>query len=213
MTTETFEAELEAARAIEKAAERGPARIVVSEFVSVDGVMEAPGGEPGYAHSGWVFDYMGEESLQYKLQETLEAEALLIGRVTYESFAGAWPEREGQFADKMNAMPKYVVSSTLTKPGWNNTQLIAGNPVAEIALLRQRATGTVLVPGSRMLVHTLLEHDLVDELRLMVFPIALGSGRRLFPDTARKLPLALADSRAFASGVVVLSYTRKPSPQ
>lgn len=213
MTTETFEVELEAARAIEKAAERAPARIVVSEFVSLDGVMEAPGGEPGYAHSGWVFDYMGDESLQYKLQETLEAEALLVGRVTYESFAGAWPEREGQFADKMNAMPKYVVSSTLTKPGWNNTQVVSGNLAAEVALLRQRVGGTVLVPGSRTLVHTLLENDLVDELRLMVFPIALGSGRRLFPDTPAKRPLMLADSRVFSSGVVVLSYARKPQPQ
>jgi dihydrofolate reductase len=181
-------------------------RIVVSEFVTLDGVMEAPGGEPGHPHSGWVFDFIGEEQLQYKLDEVLEAESLLIGRVTYESFAGAWPERSGQFADKMNAMPKYVVSTTLQNPEWHNSVVIAGDVVGDIIRLKQQAGGPILVGGSRTLVHTLMEHDLVDEFRLMIFPVILGSGRRLFPETPTKTTLRLVDSRSFNSGVVVHTY-------
>jgi dihydrofolate reductase len=207
-TTDPVEAAIVATRAIEKAAERTPARIVISEFVSVDGVMEAPGGEPGYAHSGWVFPHMDDESTQYKLAEVLEAESLLLGRVTYDGFAAAWPAREGDFADKMNAMPKHVVSSTLGEPPWGPATVLRGNPATEIAELRQRAAGMVLVAGSRTLVHTLLAHDLVDELRLMVFPVALGSGRRLWPETPQKTTLALVDQHRFASGVVVLTYGR-----
>src|SRR5688572_6358539 len=138
-------------------------KILVSEFVTLDGVMEAPGGEPGHPHSGWVFDFIGEEQLQYKLEETLEAESLLIGRVTYESFAGAWPERSGEFADKMNAMPKHVVSTTLQNPEWHNSTVISSDVVGEITRLKQREGGPILVAGSRTLVHTLMEHNLVDE--------------------------------------------------
>ena len=181
-------------------------KVVVSEFVTLDGVMEAPGGEPGHPHSGWVFDFMGDEQLQYKLQEVLEAESLLIGRVTYESFAGAWPERSGEFADKMNAMPKYVVSTTLKDPKWNNTTVIGGNVVGEIRRLQQHAGGPILVGGSRTLVQTLMEHDLVDEWRLMIFPVVLGSGRRLFPESRSKTVLRLVDTKPFASGVVVHTY-------
>lgn len=181
-------------------------KLIVSEFVSIDGVMEAPGGEPGYPHSGWVFDFMGEEQLRYKLDETLEAESLLIGRVTYESFAGAWPQRKGEFADKMNAMPKHVASRTLKNPEWNNTTVIGGNVVTEIAKLRQGTGGPILVGGSRMLVHTLLGEDLIDELRVMIFPVILGSGRRLFPESPRKIVLKSADTQKFASGVVVNTY-------
>jgi dihydrofolate reductase len=181
-------------------------KLIVSEFVSIDGVMEAPGGEPGYLHSGWVFDFMGEEQLRYKLNETLEADSLLIGRVTYESFAGAWPKRKGEFADKMNAMPKHVASRTLENPDWNNTTVIGGNVVSEVAKLKQDNGGPILVGGSRMLVHTLLGEDLVDELRVMIFPVILGSGRRLFPDSQRKIVLSLADTQKFASGVVVNTY-------
>ncbi len=180
--------------------------IVVSEFVTLDGVMEAPGGEPGHPHTGWVFDFMSDEQLQYKLQETLEAESLLIGRVTYESFAGAWPKRSGDFADKLNAMPKYVVSTTLREPQWNNTAVIANNVIGEIRRLRERHAGPILVHGSRTLVHTLMEHDLVDEWRLMVFPVVLGSGRRLFPETPSKTVLRLVDTKPFSSGVVVHTY-------
>ena len=181
-------------------------KLIVSEFVSLDGVMEAPGGEPGHPHSGWVFDFMGEEQLRNKLNETLEAESLLIGRVTYESFAGAWPQRKGEFADKMNAMPKHVASRTLTNPEWNNTTVIGENTISEVTRLKEGDGGPILVGGSRMLVHTLLGEDLVDELRLMIFPVILGSGRRLFPDSPRKITLSLADTQEFASGVVVNTY-------
>ena len=181
-------------------------KIVVSEFVTLDGVMEAPGGEPGHPHTGWVFDFMGNEQLQYKLQETLEAESLLLGRVTYESFAGAWPGRSGEFADKMNAMPKHVVSTTMQDPEWRNTTVIDGDVVREITRLREGEGGSMLVVGSRTLVHTLMEHDLVDEYRLMIFPVILGSGRRLFPETQTKTVLRLVDTRSFGSGVVVHTY-------
>ncbi len=181
-------------------------KVVVSEFLTLDGVMEAPGGEPGHPHSGWVFDFMSEEQLQYKLQEVLEAESLLIGRVTYESFAGAWPERSGEFADKMNAMPKNVVSTTLKDPKWNNTTVIGDNVVGEIRRLQQHAGGPILVGGSRTLVQALMEHELVDEWRLMIFPVVLGSGRRLFPESRSKTVLRLVDTKPFASGVVVHTY-------
>jgi dihydrofolate reductase len=181
-------------------------KIVLSEFVTLDGVMEAPGGEPGHPHSGWVIEFMGEEQLRYKLDEVLEAESLLIGRVTYESFAGAWPERSGDFADKMNAMPKHVVSTTLRDPQWSNTRVIPGDVVREIARLKEPDGGPILVAGSRTLAHTLMEHDLVDEYRLMIFPVLLGSGRRLFPETERMTVLRLASTRAFGTGVVVQTY-------
>lgn len=181
-------------------------KIIVSEFVTLDGVMEAPGGEPGHPHTGWVFDFIGDEQIQYKLDETLEAESLLIGRVTYESFVGAWPKRSGGFADKMNAMPKHVVSTTLRNPEWNNTSVISRDIVENIRRLRQREGGPILVAGSRMVVHTLMQHDMVDEFRLMIFPVLLGSGRRLFPETKAKTALRLVDSRSFSSGVVVHTY-------
>jgi dihydrofolate reductase len=181
-------------------------KIVVSEFVTLDGVMEAPGGEPGHPHTGWVFDFIGNEQVQYKLEETLEAESLLLGRVTYESFAGAWPGRSGEFADKMNAMPKHVVSTTLQDPEWHNSRVINGDIVREITRLREGESGFMLVAGSRTLVHTLMEHDLVDEYRLMIFPVILGSGRRLFPETQTKTVLRLVDTRSFGSGVVVHTY-------
>ncbi len=187
--------------------------IVVSEFVTLDGVMEAPGGEPGHPHSGWVFDFMSDDQLRYKLEETLEAEALLIGRVTYESFAGAWPSRTGEFADKMNAMPKYVVSTTLRDPEWNNTVVIGNDVIGQIRRLKEHHGGPVLVTGSRTLVHTLMEHELVDEWRLMVFPVILGSGRRLFPETPSRTVLRLVDTKPFSSGVVVQTYHPTASDQ
>lgn len=182
--------------------------IVVSEFLTLDGVMEAPGGEPGHPHSGWVVDYAGPEYIEYKLDEVRWAESLLIGRVTYESFAGAWPQRTGEFADKMNAMPKHVVSTTLRDPQWSNCRVIDTDVVGAVRRLGQRPGGPILVAGSRTLVQTLAEHDLVDEYRLMIFPVVVGGGRRLFPETLRKQALRLVDTRSFSTGVVVHAYRR-----
>ena len=184
-------------------------KLIVTEFVTLDGVMEAPGGEPAHPHSGWVFDFMGPEQEQYKLNEVLEAESHLLGRVTYESFAGAWPEREGEFADKMNSMPKYVVSSTLEDPlEWNNSTLIRGDVAEEIGKLKERDGGPILVAGSATLVRSLIENDLVDELRLMVFPVMIGGGKRPFPESKQRRPFKLTDTQAFASGVAVNTYER-----
>jgi dihydrofolate reductase len=181
-------------------------KLIVTEFVTLDGVMEAPGGEPSHPHSGWVFDFISEEQQEFKYQEIVEADVHLLGRVTYESFAGAWPEREGPFADKMNAMPKHVVTTTLDELEWSNSTPIKGDVAAEIAMLKQEDGGPILVAGSRTLVHFLLENDLVDELRLMVFPVVLGSGDRLFPDSSDKAPLRLVDTKTFDSGVQVNTY-------
>jgi dihydrofolate reductase len=181
-------------------------QLIVSEFLTLDGVMEAPGGEEGHPHSGWVFDFSGPEQERYKLDEVLEAEALLLGRVTYEGFSAAWPQRRGEFADKMNAMPKYVASRTLQDVEWSNSTLLQGDAGEAVAELRGQEGGPILVAGSRTLVHTLMEHGLVDEYRLMIFPVLVGGGRRLFPETSAKQSLALAGTQTFPSGVVVLSY-------
>ena len=182
-------------------------RIVVTEFVSLDGVMEAPGGGEDYKHAGWTFEIdRGEEGNKFKLDETLGAEALLLGRRTYEGFAAAWPSREGEFADKFNGMPKYVVSSTLENPEWNNSTVLKGDLVEEVSRLRDTAAGDVYVQGSAQLVQALVEHDLVDELRLMVFPVVLGSGKRLFDGTSDKKRLRLAESRTVGDGVTILIY-------
>ncbi len=182
-------------------------KLIVTEFVSLDGVMEAPGGEPGYPHSGWVGDFMGPEQMRFKLEETLEAGALLLGRVTYDGFAAAWPEREGEFADKMNSMPKHVVTSTLDELDWNNSTVLKGDLATEVAKLKEGDGGPILVAGSRTLVHALIERDLVDELRLMVFPVILGSGIKVFPESPEKKAWALAETQAFPSGVQVSTYT------
>ncbi|MCA1707796.1 MAG: dihydrofolate reductase family protein, partial [Actinobacteria bacterium] len=152
-------------------------RIVITEFVSLDGVMEDPGGSEDFKHGGWTFEIeRGEEGDKFKLDETVNAEALLLGRRTYEGFAAAWPSRDGEFADKFNAMPKYVVSSTLKEPDWNNSSVLKGDVAEEVTKLRQEQDGDIVVHGSAQLVQTLVEHDLVDEFRLMVFPVVLGSG-------------------------------------
>ncbi|HEX6489876.1 MAG TPA: dihydrofolate reductase family protein [Gaiellaceae bacterium] len=184
------------------------AKIIVTEFVSLDGVMEDPGGAEDFKHGGWTFEIDRGEGDTFKLEETQETDALLLGRVTYEGFAEAWPSREGEFADKFNAMPKYVVSSTLESAGWNNTTLLKGDPVEKVAKLRREQDGRIVVHGSAQLVQTLLEHDLVDELRLMVFPLLLGSGRRLFGDTSDKQRLQLVESRTVGDGVAILIYRR-----
>jgi dihydrofolate reductase len=182
-------------------------RIVVTEFVSLDGVMEDPGGAEGFKYGGWSFEIpRGEEGDTFKLDETLGTEALLLGRVTYEGFAAAWPSREGEFADKFNSMPKYVVSSTLKEPEWNNSTVLDGDVVKAVSKLRQEQDGDIVVHGSAQLVQALLEHDLVDELRLMVFPVVLGSGKRLFGDTSDKKRLRLVDTKTVGDGVSILIY-------
>jgi dihydrofolate reductase len=182
-------------------------RIVVTDFVSLDGVVEAPGGGENFKHAGWSFEIdRGDEGNKFKLDETLASEALLLGRVTYEGFAAAWPSRTDEFADKFNSMPKYVVSSTLEEAEWNNTTVLKGDVANEVSKLRQGADGDVVVHGSAQLVQTLVEHDLVDELRLMVFPIVLGTGKRLFGDTSDKKRLRLGDSKTVGEGIAILIY-------
>ncbi len=182
-------------------------QIVVTEFVSLDGVMEDPGGAENFKHGGWSFKISrGDEGDKFKLDETFASEALLLGRVTYEGFAEAWPSRDGEFADKFNNMPKYVVSSTLAEPEWNNSTVLNGDVVEEVGKLRQELDGDIVVHGSATLVQTLLEHDLVDQLRLMVFPVVLGSGKRLFGDTSDTKPLRLVDSKVVGDGVTILIY-------
>jgi dihydrofolate reductase len=181
-------------------------RIVVTEFVSVDGVMEDPGGVEGFEHGGWAFETVRGEGEQFKLEEARDSDALLLGRVTYQGFAEAWPSRDGEFADKFNSMPKYVVSSTLQAPEWNNSTVLGGDVVQEVSKLRQETDGNIVVHGSGQLVQTLVEHDLVDELRLMVFPVVLGAGKRLFGDTSAKKRLRLTDSKTVGDGVTILIY-------
>ncbi|HEV7398663.1 MAG TPA: dihydrofolate reductase family protein [Solirubrobacterales bacterium] len=184
-------------------------KIVVTEFVSLDGVIEAPGGGEDYKHAGWTFEIdRGEEGDKFKLDELAEAEAQLLGRVTYEGFAAAWPEMEDSagFAEKMNSMPKYVVSSTLQEAGWNNSTILSGELADEVAKLHREIDGTILVAGSAQLVQGLLEHDLVDELRLMVFPVVLGEGKRLFGDVTAKKPLNLVDTKTVGAGIALLTY-------
>src|SRR5438874_8350329 len=184
--------------------------LVVTEFLSLDGVFEDPGGAEGYEHGGWTFEYdRGEDGNQFKLDELLDAQVQLLGRKTYEGFAAAWPSREGPFADKLNNDPKVVVSSTLTDPEWHNTTVISGDVVAEVTKLKDETDGVVLVAGSGTLAGTLLEADLVDELRLMVFPTILGRGRRLFPDGIDRRKLRLAEAKTVGSdGVQVQIYQR-----
>jgi dihydrofolate reductase len=182
------------------------ANIVVAEFVSIDGVMEAPGGEPGYRHTGWVAKFQDAAQIRYKLEETLAHEALLLGRKTYESFAGAWPTYTGPFADKMNSMPKYVASTTLKSAAWNNSTVLNGDAMTAVAQLKRQLNGDILVAGSRTLVNALKHHGLVDEYRLMVFPIVLGSGMRLFDDSEDATSLKLVDTHPLDNGAVVLTY-------
>ena len=186
-----------------------PARITVTEFVSLDGVMEAPGGED-FKYPGWSFEFeRGDDGNAFKLEETMAADALLIGRRTYESFAGAWPEREGEFADKFNSMPKFVVSTTLGEADWNNTTVLdSGDATAQVRELKERFDGEIQVPGSHRLVQELIEADLVDQVNLMVFPVILGTGKRAFERFDDRRRLVLKDSKVVGEGVLVLVYER-----
>jgi dihydrofolate reductase len=182
-------------------------RIVVTEFISVDGVIEDPGGAEDFKYGGWSFEFnRGDDGDKFKLDETMDSEALLLGRKTYEGFADAWPSRDGEFADKFNTMPKYVVSSTLKDPDWTNSTVLGGDLVEEVSKLRQELDGDIVVHGSAQLVQALVEEGLVDELRLMVFPVVLGSGKRLFGETSDKHGLRLSDSRTVGDGVSILIY-------
>ena len=181
-------------------------RIVVTEFVSLDGVMEDPGGAESFRHGGWTFEIDRGEGLTFKLEETMATDALLLGRVTYEGFAEAWPSRDGEFADKFNSLPKHVVSSTLDSPEWNNSSVLEGDLDGEVAKLKERYDGDVVVHGSAQLTQSLLDQDLVDELRLMVFPVVLGSGKGLFGETNDKKPLKLTSSKTVGDGVAILVY-------
>lgn len=183
-------------------------RIVVTEFVSLDGVIEDPGGSETFRHGGWSFEISrGDEGDKFKLDEVFSSEALLLGRVTYEGFAAAWPSREGEFADKFNSMPKYVVSTTLEDPEWNNSTVIKGDVAEEVSKLKEQLDGDVVIHGSATLVQSLVEDDLVDEYRLMVFPIVLGSGKRLFGDSSDASALRLVGSEPVGpDGVVILTY-------
>jgi len=186
-------------------------KIVVSEFMSLDGVVEDPGGAESYANGGWSFKFdRGPEGDKYKLDEVMNADAMLLGRVTYEGFARAWPSMQDEvgFADKMNGMPKYVVSTTIADPSWGPTTVIAGDLPGEVAKAKAAHEGDILVNGSAQLIHSLTEHDLVDEYRLMTFPIVLGSGKRLFSDAATTpSTLRLTDTQAVGpAGVLILTY-------
>jgi dihydrofolate reductase len=184
-------------------------RIVVTEFISLDGVIEAPGGGEDYKYGGWTFEIdRGDEGNRFKLDETMSSAALLLGRRTYEGFAAAWPERDGEFADKFNTMPKYVVSSTLRDPEWTNSTVLSGDVVDEITKLKREQDGDIVVHGSAQLVQSLIENDLVDELRLMVFPLVLGAGKRLFGETTDKKRLRLSSSTVVGDGVAIQVYTR-----
>ena len=181
-------------------------RLIVSQFVSVDGVVQDPGGSEDWDRGGWAFKFdRGPEGEQFKLDEVMESQDLLLGRVTYEGFAEAWPSRSGDFADKFNNMPKYVVSTTLEQPEWNNSTPINRDVAQEISKLKQQSDGNILVNGSVQLVQTLVEHDLVDEYRLMVFPVLLGGGKRLFGDLSDTAALELVDSKP-AGQTLILIY-------
>jgi len=187
-------------------------KLIVSEFVSLNGVMEAPGGEHGYEHTGWVFAAGQDEGQgNFKLEETLGSDCLLLGRKTYEGFAEAWPKRSGEFADKFNQMPKYVVSTTLAEPlEWNNSHLLSGDPIEEVRKLKESSDGVIMVHGSGTLVQSLIENDLIDEYRIMTFPVILGAnGKRWFDESfPGKLELKLVDTQVFGNGVVVHTYHR-----
>ncbi len=186
-------------------------KLIVTEFITLDGVMEDPGGAEKFERGGWAFKFQrGAEGDKFKMDEMLNCDAFLLGRVTYDEFASAWPSRTGEFADMMNNMPKYVVSSTLNKPTWKNSTVIKGDVAGEVAKLKALPGKDILVAGSARLVNTLMEHDLVDEYRLMVYPIVLGKGKRLFSNGKADHYLKLVEARPVGNeGVLTMIYHRK----
>ena len=182
-------------------------KVVVSENVSLDGVVQDPAGDEGFSRGGWVGLIAAREDVaEVALDEAVGAEAFLLGRRSYEWFAARWPSRSGELADRLNSLPKYVVSSTLEDPGWNNSTVLKGDAVDEVSKLKQELRGETVVAGSFQLLRTLIEHDLVDELRLKIFPVLLGAGERLFGETADVKPLRLVDTQTLENGVVFLTY-------
>ncbi len=182
-------------------------KIVISENVSLDGVIEDPTGAEGLSVGGWFFETdRGEDGEKFTLDKTLGTEALLLGRRSYGFFAATWPSRGGELADKMNSLAKYVVSSTLEDPNWNNSKVLKGDVVDEVSKLKQELDGEIVVLGSPQLARTLIEHDLVDELRLMIYPVVLGAGERLFGDTSDKKPVHLVDTQTVGDGIAILTY-------
>ena len=182
-------------------------KIVVSENVTLDGVIQDPAGDEGFTVGGWVGLIKDSPQLnKLALDEALGAEALLLGRRSYEWFAARWPSRSGELADRLNSMPKYVVSSTLEHPAWNNSTVLKGDVLDEVSKLKQQIDGDIMVPASFQLVRTLLEHDLVDELRLKIFPVVLGAGERLFGEAGDKKPMRLLDTQTFEGRTAYLSY-------
>jgi dihydrofolate reductase len=182
-------------------------KIIISENVSLDGVVQDPAGDEGFSRGGWVGPIAAREDVaKVALDEALGAEAFLLGRRSYEWLAARWPSRNGALADRLNSLPKYVVSSTLEDPHWNNSTVLKGNPVDEVAKLKETLSGEIVVAGSFRLLRTLIEHDLVDELRLKVFPVVLGAGGRLFGETSDEKPTRLIDSRTLGEGIAYLTY-------
>jgi dihydrofolate reductase len=184
-------------------------KIVVSNNVSLDGVIQDPAGDEGFRLGGWVGPIKHRPGLsKLALDEALDSEALLLGRRSYEWFAARWPSRSGELADRLNSLPKYVVSSSLEDPEWSNSTVLKGDPVVEVSKLKQELKGEILVPASFQLVSTLMEHDLVDELRLKIFPVVLGDGERLFGKTSDKIPMRLVDTQTVDGDVAFLTYIR-----
>ena len=184
-------------------------KIIISENVSLDGVIQDPAGDEGFQRGGWVGrvgDRGREAAAQVLLEEALGTEAMLLGRRSYEFLATRWPSRTGALADRLNSKPKYVVSSTLQDPAWNNTTVLKGNVVNEVSKLKQQLAGDIVVPASFQLVRTLIEHDLADELRLMIYPVVLGAGERLFGETSDNKPLRLISTRTVGSDLAYLTY-------
>jgi len=182
-------------------------KIVKSNFVSLDGVVQDPAGSEGFRVGGWVGPLKDRQELnKLALDEALGAEALLLGRRSYEFLAALWPSRSGELADRLNSLPKYVVSSTLEDPDWNNSTVLKGDVVNEVSKLKQELNGEIVVPASFQLLHTLIEHDLVDELRLMIIPVVLGAGERLFGETTEMKPMRLIDTQTIDNGVAFLTY-------
>ena len=184
-------------------------KIIISENVSLDGVVQDPTGDEGFGRGGWFGQIKDRPEVgKLALDEALGAEALLLGRRSYEFFAARWPSRSGELADRLNSLPKYVVSLTLEDPEWNNSTVLKGKAVSEVSKLKQELDGNISVLASFQLVHTLMEHDLVDELRLKVFPVVLGDGERLFGETSERKPMRLVESRTIDDGVALLTYER-----
>jgi dihydrofolate reductase len=184
-------------------------KIVISQNVSLDGVVQDPTGEEGFTHGGWFDEFLDgdrEAWAEVELAEALGAEALLLGRRSAEYFGSRWSTRTGEWADRLNGLPKYVVSSTLVDPAWSNSTVIGGDVVSQVSKLKQEIQGEIVVYASRQLVHTLIEHDLVDEVRLIVFPVVLGSGERLFGETGDRKPVRLVHARAVGENLAFLTY-------